>query len=710
MCRAVGARIRPADREPPDATALRFTAHVAMLDQCAAARARAAGPPHFQPGPTGKRASLLTLTDIGVRFGGQVLYQAVNWQLNPRGHYGLVGANGSGKSTLLRVMSGELPPTTGTVTQLAGLRLGTLGPDHFRFDERTPLDVVRMGQPQLWAALEEQQRLLAAPHAAATDARDGERLAELESDIAAAGGYQSAATAATLLAGLGVPLERHERPMRELSGGLRLRVLLAQVLFAEPDLLLLDEPTNHLDITSIRWLEQYLRDCRTAFVVVSHDRHFLNAVCDTIADVDYQELRLYTGNYDAFESQKALAVTQRDAEIARTEQRIEELQQFIDRFRAKATKARQASARKKQVEKMTLPEVRRSSRRSPALRFEPLRPSGRTVLRLAGVSKQYDAQPVLRELSLTVERGEKLAIIGPNGAGKSTLLGVIRGATAADSGTVTFGHEVSVGYFAQDHHESIRGEQSAFDWLTAAGGTAHVPTVRGALGAVLLGGDDALKRTADLSGGEAARLLLAALMLQKPNLLLLDEPTNHLDLEGREALMRALQAYTGTVLFVSHDRHFVSNVATRVLALTPGDAEDFAGTYEEYLERQGQDYLVATRTSRAANGARAAAAAAAAPAPAAAPSYTQRKVQRRELIALQRTVERLEQEAHATEQALAALEQAFADPGYYQRTPRAQVAGAVQQQEALRRTLASTIAAWEQAAAELEAATPVTAP
>jgi len=650
---------------------------------------------------------VLTLTDIGVRFGGQVLYQAVNWQVHPRGHYGLVGANGSGKSTLLRVLADELAPTSGTVTRLAGLRLGTLGQDHFRFDEHTPLDVVRMGQPRLWAALDEQRRLLATPADSPTHARDGERLAELEAEIAAAGGYQSAATAATLLVGLGVPLERHERPMRELSGGLRLRALLAQVLFAEPDLLLLDEPTNHLDITSIRWLEQYLRDCRAAFIVVSHDRHFLNAVCDTIADLDYQELRLYTGDYDAFERAKALAVTQRDAEIARTEQRIEELQQFIDRFRAKATKARQASARKKQVEKMTLPEVRRSSRRTPAFRFEPARPSGRTVLRVAAVSKRYDAQPVLRGLSFEVERGEKLAIVGPNGAGKSTLLGVIRGATAPDGGGVSLGHEVRVGYFAQDHHESIGGEQTAMEWLTAATGTAHVPTLRGALGAVLLGGDDALKRTADLSGGEAARLLLAALMLQQPNLLLLDEPTNHLDLEGREALMRALQAYTGTVLFVSHDRHFVSHLATRVLALTPGDAEDFAGTYEEYLAREGQDYLVAPRTGmKAAAGA---IASVAAPMPASL-TYAERKERRRELIALRRTVERLEAEVQTTEQALADIERAFAAPGYYQRTSRTQIAGAVQQQEALRRTLSSSIAAWEQAAAELEAAEPAAAP
>ncbi|MBX7111095.1 MAG: ABC-F family ATP-binding cassette domain-containing protein [Dehalococcoidia bacterium] len=640
---------------------------------------------------------MLTLTDISVRFGGQLLYEDVNWQLSPRGHYGLVGANGSGKSTLLRVMTGELAPTTGSVSQIRGLNIGTLGQDHFRFDDRTPIDVVRMGRPRLWQALEERAGLLLEVVEGGA-AQQGERLAEIEAEIGGLGGYQSEAEAAALLVGLGVPHERHERPMRELSGGFRLRVLLAQTLFFAPDLLLLDEPTNHLDIASIRWLEGYLREFRGAFVVISHDRHFLNAICDQIADVDYQEVRLYAGNYDAFEAAKTLASTQKEAELVRAEARREELQEFIDRFRAKATKARQASARKKQVAKMELPELKRSSRKSPAFRFTPRRPSGREVLDVRGVSKRFgDGPPVLRDVSFAVERGQRVAVVGPNGVGKSTLLNIVRGALEADSGSVRFGHEVQTGYFAQDHHELLRGEASAYDWLCSATGLADIPTVRGTLGAVLLSGDDALKRVNDLSGGEAARLLLGALMLQQPNLLLLDEPTNHLDLEGREGLMRALQAYTGTVLFVSHDRHFVSGVGTRVLALSPDGLEDFAGTYEEYLAKQGADFLAG------AQGAAEAARSSGPPTAVAAGDYAERKERRRNLALLKRSVERLEHEAGELERAIADLETVFADPGYYQRTEREQLQADVERQEGLRQRLAATVAEWEESALALDA-------
>jgi ATPase subunit of ABC transporter with duplicated ATPase domains len=592
------------------------------------------------------------------------------------------------------------------VTPIRGLRLGTLGQDHFRFDAQTPLDVVTMGQPPLWAALEERRGLLEQPEGSIEDARRGERLGELETEIAALGGYQAEAQAAALLVGLGIAHEQHGRPMRELSGGYRLRVLLAQTLFAGPDLLLLDEPTNHLDIASIRWLEGYLRDFRAAFVVISHDRHFLNAVCDTVADIDYQELRLYSGNYDAFEAAKALSVAQKDAEIARTEARIEEMQEFIDRFRAKASKARQASARKKQVEKMELPELKRSSRRSPAFRFTPRRPSGRDVLEVLEVSKSFGAQRVLSDVSFRVERGEKTAVVGPNGIGKSTLLHIIRDALPPDAGSVRTGHEVHIGYFAQDHHELLspqggNGEVTAYDWLCGATGIADVPTIRGALGAVLLSGDDALKRVGDLSGGESARLLLAALMLQQPNLLLLDEPTNHLDLESREALMHALQQYQGTALFVSHDRHFVSGVGTRVLALSADGLDDFHGGYEEYLEKQGQDYLtVAGATSGNGNARRDGGRAA--PMPDDRASYVDRKERRRNLAMLKRSVERLERETAELEAELAHIEATFADSAYYERTPRERLEADVRRQEALKARLTAALAEWEHSAKSLE--------
>ncbi len=653
---------------------------------------------------------MLTLTDVAVRFGGQTLYEGLSWQVHPRGHYGLVGANGSGKSTLLRVMTGELAPSTGGAAPIRGLRIGTLGQDHFRFDAQTPLDVVLMGRPELWAALEERTELLQATQEG-DGAGQGERLGELEIELVSLGGYQAEAQAAALLVGLGVAHEQHAQPMRELSGGFRLRVLLAQTLFSEPDLLLLDEPTNHLDIASIRWLEGYLREFRGAFVVISHDRHFLNAVCDSIADVDYQELRVYTGNYDAFEAAKTLSVAQKEVEIARTEARIEELQEFIDRFRAKATKARQASARKKQVEKMELPELKRSSRRSPGFRFEPRRPSGRDVIEVKGVSKAFGAKRVLNDVTFGIERGEKVAVVGPNGIGKSTLLHLILGAAAgaadggreslpADTGSIRLGHEVSLGYFAQDHHELLRGEVTAYDWLGSATGISDVPLLRGTLGAVLLSGDDAMKRVGDLSGGESARLLLAALVLQKPNLLLLDEPTNHLDLEAREALMHALQAYQGTLLFVSHDRHFVAGVGTRVLALSADGLEDFHGDYEEYLRKQGEDYLsaasaAAVRQAAAQNEGAATGGDRAA--------YVDRKDRRRNLALLRRSVDRLERESSELEREIAALDVKFADTTYYQRTPREQLEADVQRQQELKARLASAVAEWEESALSLEA-------
>ncbi|MYB40657.1 MAG: ABC-F family ATP-binding cassette domain-containing protein [Chloroflexi bacterium] len=638
--------------------------------------------------------AMITLSDLTMRFGGQLLYEGVNWQLNPGGHYGLVGANGSGKSTLIRLMAGELSADAGSVARPAALRLGTLGQDQFRFDDMRLLDVVLMGRPQLWAALEEQRRLLG-ENGDAISAEAGERLADLELTIAGLDGYGAEPQAAALLAGLGIEHARHDRPMRELSGGFRLRVLLAQVLFGQPDLLLLDEPTNHLDIASIQWLEGYLREFPGAFVVVSHDRHFLNAVCDTIADLDYSELRLYTGDYDAFERAKELAVTQKDAEIARTESRIEEMQQFIDRFRAKATKARQASARKKQVEKLELPEIRRSSRRTPGFEFGQIRPSGRTPLRVDGLSKRYGEQTVLRDISFELERGDRLAVVGPNGVGKSTLIKIISGIIEADEGTAELGYETQLGYFAQDVDAELRGAQSAFAWLGSATGESDHGTLRAVLGRMLFSGDDVHKRIGSLSGGESARLLLAALMLRRPNLLVLDEPTNHLDLEGRAALMRALRDYPGTLVFVSHDRHFVSGVGTRVLVLRPDGFEDVAGSYEQYLERRGDDFLsggiAAPRQRRRA------------PSRSGARGYAAGKEQRRRHERLTRRVEQLEREIAEVEAQLAPIAARFADNDYYSRVTLDEIRADEDRQRELQTQLEAALRGWEKAAHELEA-------
>ncbi len=637
---------------------------------------------------------MITLSDLTMRFGGQLLYEGVNWQLNPGGHYGLVGANGSGKSTLIRLMTGELSPDAGSVARPAALRLGTLGQDQFRFDDMRLLDVVLMGRPQLWAALDEQRRLLGEGGDAIT-AEAGERLADLELTIAGLDGYEAEPQAAALLSGLGIEHARHDRPMRELSGGFRLRVLLAQALFGQPDLLLLDEPTNHLDIASIQWLEGYLREFPGGFVVVSHDRHFLNAVCDTIADLDYSELRLYSGDYDAFERAKELAVTQKDAEIARTELRIEEMQQFIDRFRAKATKARQASARKKQVEKLELPEIRRSSRRTPGFEFGQARPSGRTPLRVSGLTKRYGEQTVLRDISFELQRGDRLAVVGPNGVGKSTLLKIISSIIEADEGTAELGYETQLGYFAQDVDAELRGAESAFAWLGSATGESEHGTLRAMLGRMLFSGDDVHKRIGSLSGGESARLLLAALMLRRPNLLVLDEPTNHLDLEGRAALMRALRDYPGTLVFVSHDRHFVSGVGTRVLVLRPDGFEDVAGTYEQYLERRGDDFLSAgiasprqRRGSGRGSGAR---------------GYAASKEQRRRHARLTRRVEQLEREIAEVEAQLAPIAARFADNDYYSRVTLDEIRADEGRQRDLQVQLEAALRGWEKVAQELEA-------
>ena len=639
---------------------------------------------------------MISLSDVGMVFGTQVLFEHVAWQLQPGAHYGLVGANGTGKSTLLRLMSGELKPESGTISRPNDLAIGTLGQDQFAFDAQSPLDIVVSGNPRLHRALQEKAALLRAIGGESHSDEDGHRLAHLEVEIADAGGYEAEARAGALLGGLGLAEARHGRPMAELSGGYRLRVLLARTLFSEPGLLLLDEPTNHLDIDSIRWLEGYLRAFPGTSVVVSHDRHFINAVCTHIADVDYQELRVYPGNYDAFEAAKALAVAQKETEITRAEEKIAEMQRFIDRFRAKATKARQAQSRKKQVERMELPEIKRSSRRHPAFGFRQRRPSGREVITAKGLGKTYGAQRVLAGVSFTLERGERLAVVGPNGIGKSTLLKILSGLLPADGGELRTGYEVHLGTFAQDHHEVLRGRTSVYEWLHSQAPGESVGTIRGLLGRVLFSGEEVDKSIGDLSGGEAARLLLAALMLRQDNLLVLDEPTNHLDLEGREALMRALQDYDGTLVFVSHDRHFVSAVGRRILVLSAQGMEDVHGNYEDYLAAKGEDYLAAG----AALGARSAGGKERGGAPGG--EYAERKERKRTLGKLKREVERLEGDVVRLERELERMTSRFAADDYYPTTEWEQVQRDQQELASAQRRLQETLAQWERAASELE--------
>jgi ATPase subunit of ABC transporter with duplicated ATPase domains len=531
---------------------------------------------------------MITLNNLTKSHGARTLFRDASIQFNSGKRYGLVGANGSGKSTILRLISGEEEPSSGTVSVPKKARLGVLEQDHFRYENDRILDVVMMGNKVLWEAMVEKEKVLAN----AADYFDADRYAELEDIVLAFDGYALEAVAGEILEGLNIPTEVHQQPLSTLSGGFKLRVLLAQTLASNPDILLLDEPTNHLDILSIRWLEKFLLDYAGCALVVSHDRRFLDSVCTHIVDVDYERVTLYTGNYEDFEEAKKLNRDRKEAEIAKQEQQVADHQAFIDRFKAKASKARQAQSKVKQLEKIVIEDLPQSSRRYPTFRFRPNRQTGKEVLRVEGISKAYGDKHVLNDVSFRVQRGDRLAIIGPNGIGKSTLLKIAMSELAADKGSIEWGHETYPGYFSQDHHEleSATG-QSILDWLWAFRSDQGPGYMRGKLAEVLFSREDVLKKVENLSGGEAARLVFAKLNVTEPNVLILDEPTNHLDLEGIESLAEGLAAYEGTIVFVSHDRWFVSSLATRILEITPYGIEDFHGSYADYLQKCGDDHL-----------------------------------------------------------------------------------------------------------------------
>jgi ATPase subunit of ABC transporter with duplicated ATPase domains len=568
---------------------------------------------------------VILLENLTKRFGPKILFEGVSMQFDPGKRYGLTGANGAGKSTLLKMLSGVEDSDTGSISIPRALRLGVLKQNHFEYDRERIVDAVLMGNRALWDAMTEKDQLLAGE---VTD-EIGVRLAELEGVIAEENGYVAESEAAELLVGLGIPAEQHTDTMNTLAAGYKLRVLLAQVLFGRPDVLLLDEPTNHLDLDSIRWLEHFLIDeFKGTLVVVSHDRHFLNSVATHIADVDYQTVTVYTGGYDDFVGQKYENKQRAEQQTAAAKKKVAELQEFVQRFGSHASKSKQAQSRLKQIEKLEdaieNKGVKRSSLVRPFVRFEFDKSSGRDVLRMEGVFKSFaidnrggDAKGtkhIFRELALNVNRGEKIAVIGPNGIGKSTLLKLMVGGFGRldadtnkdvllpDQGEVRWGHETSVGYFAQDHHEALShaaAGTNAFQWLYGFDKQAPQESIRAILGRLLFTGEAALKPVEALSGGECARLLLAKLLLLKHNVLVLDEPTNHLDIESIEGLLDGLKLFKGTVVVVSHDRHFVSSLVDRVVELshveTDGVAHtsvrDFGGSYEEFLEREGRDYL-----------------------------------------------------------------------------------------------------------------------
>ena len=534
---------------------------------------------------------MISVSNLGKSYGDRTLFAGASFLLNPGERYGLIGANGSGKTTLLKILAGDIDATEGTLSIPKRLRLGVLRQDQFLYEDESILGVTLMGNPELWNAMVEKEALLAR---ADEGDFDGDRFSELEETVQRLDGYTAEARAATILEGLGIPGEVHHDPISSLSGGFKLRVLLAQVLASDPDVLLLDEPTNHLDILSIRWLEEFLAGFQGPVVVISHDHRFLDTVSTHILDVDYETVQLYHGNYTHFRTAKIEERERREKDIASREKEIAHHQKFVDRFRAKASKARQAGSKARMIERMAedIEELAPTSRRYPTFRFDQQRHSGREVLKVRGVRKAFDDNQVLHGVDLTVERGDRLAILGPNGIGKSTLLKIVMGELEADAGTVEWGYETHPGYFAQDYKDQFRDHKgTAEEWIWAACPDKDLGYVRGRLGLMLFSGDDPKKPLESLSGGEAARLVFSRISMDRPNVLVLDEPTNHLDMESIEALVEGLEAFEGTLVMVSHDRWFVSALATRIIEITAEGIRDYRGTYEEFVHRHGDDHL-----------------------------------------------------------------------------------------------------------------------
>jgi ATPase subunit of ABC transporter with duplicated ATPase domains len=537
---------------------------------------------------------MISVENVTMRFGARVLFEDVTTTFMAGRRYAISGPNGAGKSTFMKILTGEQDATHGTITRPK--KIGILRQDQFAFDKFRVIDTVILGNATLWKALQEREALYAKPHDELTDA-DGMRLGELEGIVGEENGYTAEADAGVLLDGLGIEADLHERKMGEIQGGQKVRVLLAQALFGNPSALLLDEPTNNLDLDSVHWLKEYLLEYHGVLIVISHDRHFLNSVCTHTADIDYQTIIMYPGGYDDMVMAKTQIRSRMEAENAVREKKISQLNDFIARFSA-GTRSAQATSRKKEVERLQVSELARSNIQRPYIRFQFDVPSGRAPLEIKHLTQSYDNLKVIPNFSANITRGEKIALTGRNGAGKTTMLkSIIRNAGQfigeaehkfkIDSGNVIWGHEVTVGYFPQDFGYTIDKSKgiNALDWLWQFKPQAPQEEIRAALGQMLFSGEDALKPTSGLSGGECARLIFCKLMIQKPNFLVLDEPTNNLDLESNNALNISLQKYEGTVLLVTHDEDVLDEVATRVWHFQGGKIEDFKGTYEDFQSR-----------------------------------------------------------------------------------------------------------------------------
>lgn len=520
-----------------------------------------------------------------MQFGSKPLFENISVKFGGGNRYGLIGANGSGKSTFMKILGGDLTPSNGNVSCDPDERIGKLRQDQFAFEQYSVLDTVIMGHHELWTVKQERDRIYALPE---MSEEEGYKVADLEVQYGEMDGYSAESRAGELLLGVGIPVEQHYGPMSEIAPGWKLRVLLAQALFSNPDILLLDEPTNNLDIDTIRWLEQVLNERNSTMIIISHDRHFLNMVCTHMADLDYGELRVYPGNYDEYMTAATQARDRLLSDNAKKKAQIAELQSFVSRFSANASKSRQATSRAKQIDKIKLDEVKASSRQNPFIRFEQDKKLFRNALVVEALNKGFDNGPLFKNLDLMLEVGEKMAVIGANGIGKTTLLKTLVGEVMPDSGTVKWSENARIGYYAQDHAADFADDLSVFDWMSQwkqAGDDEQA--VRSILGRLLFSQDDIKKPAKVLSGGEKGRMLFGKLMMQKPNILIMDEPTNHLDMESIESLNMALDMYEGTLVFVSHDREFVSSLATRILEIKADRVVDFSGNYEDYLRSQG---------------------------------------------------------------------------------------------------------------------------
>jgi len=636
---------------------------------------------------------MLSLSNVGKGYGDRTLFAGATLQLDAGNRYGLVGANGSGKTTLLSILAGDDSPTDGEITAPQSVRIGVLRQNRYLDDAQRILDVAMMGDRDVWSALTHKAELLASEHP------DAAAIAEVEDRIARHDGYSLEARAGAILEGLGIPAKLHDEPLSMLAGGFKLRVLLAQTLVGKPDVLLLDEPTNHLDILTIRWLEEFLCDIYTGCaVVISHDHRFLDNVATHILDIDYEVVTLYPGNYSRFIEEKRRTRERKETELERQEQLIAEKRAFVEKYRAKKTRARQALSRMKQLERIesTIQVLPRSSRRAPVFRFEQTRPSGREVLDVRGLDKAYGDHRVLTDVSLSVRRGEKVGVIGANGLGKSTLLKAVIGRLSHDDGEVRWGYETHIGYFPQDHKELLdTPDMTALDYLWNVCPREPTSFVRGQLGRLLFSGEEVDKKVRSLSGGEAARLIFSRLVVQKPNVLVLDEPTNHLDLEAIEALAGALREYEGTVLFVSHDRWFVSQLASRILEIRADGIEDYPGTYDDYVARDGTDHLDAAAVVERARRERAEARETSG-------DWRAQKKRRSEQQKLLGRRDKITEEIAQAEARLERIRALYCEPGFFETTPADEVQALQREEADLSPKIEQLMSEWEAIETALE--------